>query len=267
MNSQFEKEVKASLLGKRVEEKLEYTAEILVPISRENRLYEQPYPVYGRDIWNAYEFYYRDEGKNVHVCRCRIEYPQSSPYIVESKSLKLYLNSFYKRSYQSPEQVEKQIKTDLEAIIKDTVSVRFLDIESEATAIPETYICLEKHVQDIRSFKELQFKEKQLSETVYTHTFRSLCPVTSQPDFASIIIYYEGKQIEYESLLSYLVSFSEHQGFHEQCIDQIFNMIASQRHVKHCAVQGLFTRRGGIDINPFRSTLPDKELYLNLSRQ
>ena len=76
-----------------------------------------------------------------------------------------------------------------------------------------------------------------------------------------------GKQLEYESLLSYLVSFCDHQSFHEHCIDSIFQNIASQNHIHHCAIQGLFTRRGGIDINPFRTTLNNKELYLNLSRQ
>ena len=229
MNNLFEKEVKASLLGKTVHDKLEFTSEILVPISRDKIQLTEQYEFAGRDIWNAYEFYYLSHHNKPEVYICRIDYSSSSPYIVESKSLKLYLNSFYNRTYESTEQVKQCIKEDLENIIKHEVGVSFLDIETLSDQIPDNYISLDKQVKNITDHKALIFKDEVVSETVYTHTFRSLCPVTSQPDFASIIIYYEGKQLEYESLLSYLVSFCDHQGFHEHCIDSIFQKLASQK--------------------------------------
>lgn len=267
MDSHFNKTMKNSVLGKRIDADLQIDSHILFPISREHALQKSDYNVYGQDTWTAYEFYTLLKGNIPFVSRCQIIYSAQSPNIVESKSLKLYLNSFYDKQFNSIDSIKEVIKADLENIIKDDVTVIFLDIETVADSIPEHYICLESEIKSLEAFESLRFNSEQVSETLYTHLFRSLCPVTSQPDFATIIIDYTGQQVRREDVLSYIVSFSNHQGFHEQCVDLMFHYIKHYSEITQCSVQGLFTRRGGVDINPFRSSENRQSLYLSLNRQ
>ena len=109
--------------------------------------------------------------------------------------------------------------------------------------------------------------ETLVSETLFTHAFRSLCPITSQPDYATIILKYTGKKICHQALMNYIVSFKHHQGFHEQCVELIYEEILEKAGCQSLSVQGLFTRRGGLDINPIRSSYKTDSVYPKQCRQ
>ena len=194
---------------------------------------------YGHDIWNAYEFSYLDSNKQPTLKVLEIKIPASSAYIVESKSLKLYLNSFYKKTFTNEKDVLLRIKKDLTKIIKTDVAIRFLNkfqIEPKSLNLNTT----------LRKYTKPDYP-------ICFHGFRSICPVTSQPDFAKIYILSSTK-IEIQWLTKFLSSFKESGEFHEQCIEDIFSKLLIKYPYADFEVCGRFLRRGGIDINPIRSS-------------
>jgi len=194
---------------------------------------------YGHDIWNAYEFSYLDSNKLPTLKVLEIKIPSSSRFIVESKSLKLYLNSFYKKTFTNEKDVLFRIKKDLTKITKTDVGINFVNkfhIEPKSLNINTTS----------RKFTKPNYP-------ICFDGFRSICPVTSQPDFAKIYILSSTK-IEIKWLRKFLTSFKESGEFHEQCIEDIFSKLQNKYLHATFEVCGRFLRRGGIDINPIRSS-------------
>ena len=194
---------------------------------------------HGIDIWNVYDFMFKNNKGVPHLKVLEIIIPSNSKFIVESKSMKLYLNSFYDIAFSHHSEILKKIKRDLKSLIKDEVELKFLNKFS----VEPKYINLnQSKTKTIKGGNIIKF-----------NGFRSICPVTSQPDFANIYIY-SSDSLSRDWLLSYLTSFKDHGDFHEQCIESIFNTILTRFNPKHLEIAGRFQRRGGIDINPVRGT-------------
>ena len=194
---------------------------------------------FGIDIWNVYDFMYLDINKVPHLVVLEIIIPSNSALIIESKSMKLYLNHFYNKTYRTKNDILKIIKKDIETKIKSKIKVKFL-----------TNFSNEPNTLNLNSLKSKLTPAKKILKF---NGFRSICPVTSQPDFANIYIYTD-KSVDTKWLKKYLMSFVDHGGFHEQCIELIFTEIKSKFQINHIEVCGRFQRRGGIDINPIRGT-------------
>ena len=199
----------------------------------------------------------------------------ASPYLVESKSLKLYLNSLNNTVFQGDAHVQDVIEQDLSAASGAPVTVDLLPPAlSCATSTPAwDGWCIDDATAEIDAYEldptllSVDQSAERVGATVYTNLFRSLCPVTGQPDWASVLVRYKGPWIEHRSLLRYLVSFRNHPGFHENCVERIFNDLRT-----HCGTTGLsvyarFTRRGGLDINPFRSDFESSPPNIRHERQ
>lgn len=202
---------------------------------------------FGFDIWNVYDFMHLDKNKIPHLAVLEIIIPSNSDFIIESKSMKLYLNDFYNKSFKTINEVSQIIKKDIEFKIKSKIKVRFIkSFSKEPTAI---------------NINKLKLKSSPNKKVLKFNGFRSICPVTSQPDFASIYIYSD-KTIDLKWLKYFLISFTDHGGFHEQCIELIFTELKNKFHINHLEVCGRFQRRGGIDINPIRGT-HKKKLFAN----
>ena len=180
---------------------------------------------------------FKDKKELPHLKVLEIIIPSNSKFIVESKSMKLYLNSFYDIAFTNQSEILKKIKRDLKSLIKDDVKLRFID---KFSVEPKNINLNQSNCETIQRRKIIKF-----------NGFRSICPVTSQPDFANIYIY-SSDSLSRDWLLSYLTSFKDHGDFHEQCIESIFNNILTNFNPKHLEVAGRFQRRGGIDINPVR---------------
>jgi len=226
--------MKTKVLGKR-SNKLDISGkDLLDSIPRNTKKIK-----HGIDIWNVYDFMFKDKKEVPHLKVLEIVIPSKSKFIVESKSMKLYLNSFYDVAFNNQAEILKKIKRDLKSLIKDDVKLRFLD---KFSVEPKSISLNQSNRKTIQGKKIIKF-----------NGFRSICPVTSQPDFANIYIY-SSDSLSRDWLLSYLTSFKDHGDFHEQCIESIFNNILTSFNPKHLEVAGRFQRRGGIDINPVRGT-------------
>ena len=226
--------MKTKVLGKK-SKKLNFSGkDLLDSIPRNRKKIE-----HGIDIWNVYDFMFKDKKEVPHLKVLEIIIPSNSKFIVESKSMKLYLNSFYDIAFTNQSEILKKIKRDLKSLIKDDVKLRFID---KFSVEPKNINLNQSNCETIQRRKIIKF-----------NGFRSICPVTSQPDFANIYIY-SSDSLSRDWLLSYLKSFKDHGDFHEQCIESVFNTILRNFNPKHLEVAGRFQRRGGIDINPVRGT-------------
>lgn len=266
-------------LGRRSDYADQYDPALLCPVPRWDAresldLEDTTLPFHGTDIWNAYELsWLNDKGKPV-VAVCELRMPCTTPHLVESKSLKLYLNAFANTRFTDKADVIKAIERDLGNITQGSVEVLLHSLR-EAVAVPvweERGEC----VDDLDlSFEHYQYRPELLlcdqgpeqNGQLYSHLLRSYCPVTEQPDWATVIVRYTGQVISPASFLRYVVSLRNHQGFHEQIIEQIFVDLMRQCHPRQLSVYGRFTRRGGIDINPFRSNFEQMPPNRRIIRQ
>ncbi len=226
--------MKTKVLGKKSKKPYFSGKDLLDSIPRNGKKIE-----HGIDIWNVYDFMFKDKKEVPHLKVLEIIIPSNSKFIVESKSMKLYLNSFYDIAFTNQSEILKKIKCDLKSLIKDDVKLRFID---KFSVEPKNINLNQSNCETIQRRKIIKF-----------NGFRSICPVTSQPDFANIYIY-SSDSLSRDWLLSYLKSFKDHGDFHEQCIESVFNTILRNFNPKHLEVAGRFQRRGGIDINPVRGT-------------
>ena len=226
--------MKTKVLGKKSKKPYFSGKDLLDSIPRNGKKIE-----HGIDIWNVYDFMFKDKKEVPHLKVLEIIIPSNSKFIVESKSMKLYLNSFYDIAFTNQSEILKKIKRDLKSLIKDDVKLRFID---KFSVEPKNINLNQSNCETIQRRKIIKF-----------NGFRSICPVTSQPDFANIYIY-SSDSLSRDWLLSYLTSFKDHGDFHEQCIESVFNTILRNFNPKHLEVAGRFQRRGGIDINPVRGT-------------
>ncbi len=202
---------------------------------------------FGVDFWNAYEFTYLDKNNLPVLKVLEIAVPSNSKNIVESKSLKIYLNSFYKKKYKYQKDVLTVIKKDLDKITESSIKVRFVN----------KYI----NAPDSINLNNTKLKKTPSNKILLFTGFRSICPVTAQPDFANIYILTEAK-IDISWLNNFLVSYKDKGDFHEQCIEGVFSKINKKYEPKNLDIIGRFMRRGGIDINPARS-LDKKPFFTN----
>jgi 7-cyano-7-deazaguanine reductase len=253
-------------LGKVSENPNQYSPGLLFPISRtENRTklgISQSLPFFGVDIWNAYELSWLNNKGKPQIALASFVVPANSPNIIESKSWKLYLNSFNNHRVSSEKELIEILSSDLSKAAGATVSVQLQTPEKsnksgfkefEGKLLDRLDLDIDPHQQPDAALLSSDVSLGLVEETLVTHLFRSNCPVTGQPDWASVQINYVGPTIHEESLLRYLIAFREHQEFHEHCVEKIFIDIKEKCHPTKLSVYARYTRRGGIDINPFRA--------------
>ena len=254
-----------SELGKKTHYEAQYNPEKLFPIPRKAKRDEigvgAELPFFGIDIWNHYEVSWLDQKGKPIVAIAEIIYGCESPNIIESKSMKLYFNSFNNTKCKSVDNARAMMERDLSARIGApvTVNIKLLsEIKNEkfSVRLNGTYIDdLDVECKDYKVNPELLKSEgKVVEETLCTDLLKSNCLVTNQPDWCSVQITYKGKKINREALLRYIVSFRNDNEFHEQCIEKIFMHIMKYCKPQQLTVYGRSTRRGGLDINSYRST-------------
>ncbi len=231
-------------------------------------------PFSGVDTWNAWELTWLDAGQRPQAATAEIRVPVDSPNLVESKSLKLYLNSFSMTKLASVRKIEGIIERDLAATVGAPVEVtvtRVLDTEGAMPSrLPGACIDgldVECDTWDVEPALLSSNPEWVVREDLYSHLLRSLCPVTGQPDSGSVLISYRGPRIDRVGLLKYIVSFRKHDDFHEACVERMFRDISERCGIRQLTVCAQYQRRGGIDINPFRSNFEEPPRSLRLWRQ
>ena len=253
-------------LGKPVEYVGQYNPELLLPIARaDNRAaigISDELPFVGVDVWNAYELSWLDNRGKPKVVLAEFRVPATSPNLIESKSFKLYLNSFMQTRVADPETLRNHLVRDLSAaagapvsaVLTPATSAQAAQIEALAgELIDDTSIEIDHYGPPNAELLGCD-PERVLDEKLVSHVFKSNCPVTGQPDWASVQVSYRGARIDRDGLLRYLVSYREHSDFHEACVERIFMDLMSQCAPSKLAVYARYTRRGGLDINPFRAT-------------
>lgn len=264
-------------LGKQSDYVETYTPSLLHGISRESTrgaalidgaLFQ------GEDLWTGYEFSWLNGRGMPQVAGLRLRVPAQSPMLVESKSMKLYTMSFSQTRFDSRTEVLKTLDQDLSTAFRAPVMVELLDLgqlEGMTHTLPGRSLDdMDVRINNYERAPDLLVpaeSDVQVRETLHTHLFRSVCPVTNQPDWASLVIEYSGRPMNAEGLIRYLVSYRRHPGFHETTIEQIFCDLMAVYHPQALTVYGRFQRRGGLDINPFRSTHETAAPVYRLARQ
>lgn len=265
----FHVAAQASSLGKTVDYADHYDPSRLFPIPRAAKRVElgiaEPLPFAGVDIWNAWELSWLDPRGRPQVGVAEFRVPADSPCIIESKSFKLYLNGFNQERLDSREALRERLAMDLSQAASAPVSVRLKPLD-EAAAEPMAEppgFCIDdiELNADIDCYgppqpEFLSASGDVVDELLVSRLLKSNCPVTAQPDWASVQISYRGPRIDREGLLRYLISFRRHDDFHEQCVERIFIDLTRRCAPERLTVHARYTRRGGLDINPWRSTLP-----------
>ncbi|MEZ0308753.1 MAG: NADPH-dependent 7-cyano-7-deazaguanine reductase QueF [Ramlibacter sp.] len=263
-----------SQLGKPAPYVDHYDASLLFPISRSPKRVELglhgAVPFFGADLWTAFELSWLTPRGKPQVAIAHVTVPCETPNIIESKSFKLYLNSFTNTPFASAEEVRERIRADISeaawrgAAAQSSVGVRIL--------LPELFDREPVHELDGLSLDRLDiectqytpapelltaaFGEQPVEEVLVSNLLKSNCLVTGQPDWGSVQIRYSGPQIDQGGLLRYLVSFRNHNEFHEQCVERVFMDVWKRCKPVKLAVYARYTRRGGLDINPFRTSHP-----------
>ena len=258
-----------------------YDPTLLVAIprreGRERLGLSDPPPFDGVDVWNAYELSWLDARGKPVVATGEIRVPASSPNLVESKSFKLYLNSLNGERLDTADLVAERIRADLTGTLGVAPNVRLTAV-AEAPALtlaPPAGVCLDDLEVQIDTYSvdpglldgSVRDDAPEHEETVFSHLLRSRCPVTGQPDWATVTLRYRGPPIEHAALLRYLVSFRDHDEFHEQCVERLFADVKQHCRPSALSVLARYTRRGGLDINPFRSDFERLDTCERLLRQ
>ncbi len=260
------KELAGLTLGKKTDYANQYDPTLLQPVprslNRDDLNLGDKLPFKGCDIWTLYELSWLNSKGLPQVAIGEVSIPATSANLIESKSFKLYLNSFNQTQFENWQQVEENLRKDLSNCAGETVEVKVKPL-SDYTAEPIVTMkgdCIDDQDIEISSY---DFDESLLanaaedvivSETLHSHLLKSNCLITNQPDWGSVEIEYRGPKINREALLRYIVSFREHNEFHEQCVERIFTDITRYCQPEYLTVFARYTRRGGLDINPYRST-------------
>lgn len=246
-----------------------YDRSLLFPIDRAGQRaalgLDAALPFVGEDIWTGYELSWLDARGRPRVALATLRVPAASPRMIESKSLKLYFNGFAQSRFDDAEAVRALIAADLseacgmpvavELIVGAALSVLAMR-ELDGECIDDLPIDIDDLSRPDPSLLAVAGDEGERERVLVSRLFRSNCPVTGQPDWADVQIRARGPAIDRAGLLRYLVSFRQHQGFHEQCVERIFLDIQRQCRPRTLTVYARFTRRGGLDINPWRSNDP-----------
>lgn len=269
-----------SPLGKSSEYVAQYAPELLFPIPRATKWAELgltagKLPYQGVDYWNCYELSWLTLSGKPVVAIGEFAIPADSPNIIESKSFKLYLNSLNQSAYASQAEVEQVMARDLSACAGATVAVRVRSLDTVASegvavlagrCVDELEISVSDYAHPRPELLRCE-AGKVVEETLYSHLLKSNCPVTGQPDWGTLVVEYRGPQLDAASLLAYVVSFRQHQDFHEQCVERVFLDLQRLLQPQSLTVYARYVRRGGLDINPYRSTAPISPDNRRLVRQ
>jgi 7-cyano-7-deazaguanine reductase len=263
-----------SQLGKPAPYADHYDASLLFPISRvPSRValgLHGGVPFFGADLWTAFELSWLTPRGKPQVAIAHVTVPCETMNIVESKSFKLYLNSFSNTAFSSADEVRERIRADVSETVwrgapsQSSVGVRLLMPEQfdgepvqEMDGLSLDRLDIEcTHYTPAPELLTAAFGEKPVEEVLTSNLLKSNCLVTGQPDWGSVQVRYGGPQIEQGGLLRYLVSYRNHHEFHEQCVERIFMDIWRRCKPVKLAVYARYTRRGGLDINPFRASHP-----------
>jgi 7-cyano-7-deazaguanine reductase len=276
--SKYEKSVELSklTLGQVTQYISEYTPDLLQAVPRSlNRddlsLTNESLPFVGEDVWYGYELsWLNNKGKPV-VAVAEFRFPCTSPNLVESKSFKLYLNSFNQTRFSSTDDVKAALLADLSKTAGAQASVELFDVENcpnlNISPLTDSLICIDSEdismddyrydvnlLNDVQAANATSNEPLGFEEKIVSHLLKSNCLITNQPDWASVYISYKGKPLNHAKLLKYLISFRQHNEFHEQCVERIFCDLQQYATLEELTVFARYTRRGGLDINPFRST-------------
>ena len=265
-------------LGKNTEYRFDYDPSVLFPIARSLGrdalgLQAQSLPFDGVDIWNAYEVSWLNPSGKPEVAVAELRVPAQSPFLVESKSLKLYFNTLTNSTFANAASVESTIAQDVGKAAGAPVQVKLImraGFDTRAAELPGMWLdgqAVQIDTYDVCAdyLTVLPGPPVQQNESLFSDLLKSNCPVTGQPDWGSVLVTYRGARIDPVGLLRYIVSFRNHIGFHEQCVEHIFRDIKARCAPTHLSVYARYTRRGGMDINPFRSDFeaapPNRRLY------
>ena len=267
-------------LGKQVKYKDSYDNSLLFPIKRSlnrNKIITQAeLPFNGYDLWNCYEVSWLNQKGRPEVRIVHFIVSAKSECLIESKSIKLYLNSFNNTKFTSEREVVDLIQTDLSNVsgLQVEVSVYKLDHYQNQSLKLFDGILLDEIDVEITDYQvnsdllkiESDLADNFVEEILYSNLLKSNCLVTGQPDWASVQIKYSGRKINHLSLLKYLISYRNHNGFHEDCIEHIFVDILENCKPQELTIYAKYTRRGGVDINPFRTNLDLKNTEIIKTR-
>lgn len=253
------------LLGQQVGSPEQYAPELLFPIPRADGRAAlgigDTLPFHGSDIWHCYEVSWLKPDGRPAIAMATLEIPAESEFLVESKSLKLYLNSHNSTPHATAEAFTHCVQRDLGAVLGVVPQLSLHAVDAAALAgQPLPGECIDAaplaslpQAPDARQLR-LEPHTGEREEVLHSHLLRSLCPVTAQPDWASVVIDYQGRALDRSALLAYLLAFRMHQEFHEQCVERIYTDIKKVAAPTRLSVHALYTRRGGLDICPWRSS-------------
>nr|WP_315044237.1 NADPH-dependent 7-cyano-7-deazaguanine reductase QueF [uncultured Moraxella sp.] len=259
-----------SILGQSTTYPKTYSPEILYPIpralGRDKLSLSNEKLSLGTDFWHVFELSWLNKNGISQVAMARLTIPATSLFIVESKSLKLYFNSLNFTEFDSVQDLQKTIETDLSNCLRANVKMAIFDVKN-ANSLPlaePNGICIDNAldnsnkkiaiVDDVNnaSLALLNENGETKLQVFHSHLLRSNCPVTNQPDWGTLEIAIDSQPIDTAGLLEYILTFRQHNGFHEQCVEQIFSDLTEKFTPKSLMVRAWYTRRGGIDINPCR---------------
>lgn len=254
--------MKNTLLGKNVVYPKQYNPALLCPIARQAKreaINSTGISFHGVDLWTAYEVSWLDQKGKPQVRIGYISIPCDSQNMVESKSFKLYLNSLNNCRFGSDEEAAHCIAEDLSRCVGGAVQVALQHLDASSTVEAISGVCLDGLDITVDCYLPnpdylAVLGDAEVSRAVYSHLLKTNCPVTGQPDWATLWISYRGPEIEQAGLLKYLISFRDHCDFHEACVERIFADIQTRCRPVSLQVYARYTRRGGLDINPFRSS-------------
>lgn len=257
-------------LGKKSAYISTYQPDLLFPIPRQLKRDEigihGALPFHGADIWNAFEISWLNRKGKPIIAIGQFIIPCDSPRLIESKSLKLYLNSFNSTRFDSLESVQKIVTADLSNAAGADIRVILAPLPQSPVDFTRQFsgICLDDMDIECDTYitrpDYLGTEGNVVSETLFSDLLKSNCLVTNQPDWGSVQITYTGKKIRHDGLLKYIVSFRDHNEFHEQCVERIFMDIMNYCQPERLCVYARYTRRGGLDINPCRANYPMSDL-------
>jgi len=253
-------------LGRKTEYRKNYDPELLQAVPRNLNRSElgikDELPFFGVDVWHGYELsWLNSKGKPI-VALARFTLSASTPNIIESKSFKLYLNSFNQFRCSSHADAQAILRTDLSRVAGGKVEVELIAPDDIGAMLAKVLPgdCIDDIDISIDKFElsaeelALEGDSELVSEALHSHLLKSNCLITNQPDWASVVIEYTGPKIKREALLRYLISFRLHNEFHEHCVERIYRDISKKCAPQKLSVQALYTRRGGLDINPIRTS-------------
>lgn len=265
-------------LGQNVSYPEHYDASVLCAIPRAQGrsplVLGDALPFKGEDIWTAYELSWLNTKGKPQVALGELRVSCESPNMVESKSLKLYFNSFNQTRFDNWGEVQQCVQQDLTKTTGAAVDFKLLSIQScesqTLAALPGQ--CIDELDIEIKDYApnadRLQTTVSEpVEETLHSHLLKSNCRITSQPDWASVVVRYQGAKIDRESLLRYIIGFRQHDEFHEPCVEKMYTEILRECQPEKLTVYARYTRRGGLDINPFRSNFEQAPENLRLPRQ